>query len=378
MAVVNSLAVLALSGSVTMAGFAHSTMWVGRIVISYFSGWLMDRTTRKRVLLFGGIITTASMVGASISFLGKDLMGIFFSLLLYGMGYAILSQNRILMSDMYKQSTMGTAIGYLYTSSIIGSIVAVPMITLGDLLSTTYQISRYPSIWLLGALFLAFSIISPIMIKIDTKEIAVSLKSNNSKPYSEDSDSVISHRMSNSVIVAFIVSALNWGIMVTNMAFLSLNMGQSNFSLALISTTVTLHIIGMYAFSAPIGRMVDRWGAKSFMFCGSILTGAGAFLTPLSTNYFTITLGMFLVGVGWSIALVSTTTVIANATPIGIRGKVLGLNDLIVGITAAGITFTAGVVIAVGGPLGFGIYGFALSIPAMVPPLTMKQNSTKL
>lgn len=374
MAVVNSLAVLALSGSVTMAGFAHATMWIGRIVISYHSGWLMDKTTRKRVLLLGGIITTASMIGASIAFLENELMGVFFALLLYGMGYAIVSQNRILMSDMYKQSTMGTAIGYLYTSSIIGSIAAIPMITLGDFLSTTYQISPYPSIWLLGALFLTFTIISPIMIKIDTKEIALRLKSNNPKP-SKDSDSVISHRMSNSVIVAFIVSALNWGIMVTNMAFLSLNMGQSNFSLALISTTITLHVIGMYAFSAPIGKMVDKWGAKSFMICGSIVTGAGAFLTPLSANYFTITIGMFLVGVGWSIALVSTTTVIANATPIGIRGKVLGLNDLTIGMTAAGITFTAGAVIAVGGPLGFGIYGFALSIPAIVPPLIMKRDS---
>jgi MFS family permease len=377
MAIVNSLAVLALSGSVTMAGSAHATIWIGRIVISYVSGWLMDRTTRKRVLLLGGIITTASMVGVSISFVGKELMGIFFALLLYGMGYAILSQNRIPMSDMYEQSTMGTAIGYLYTSSIIGSIVAIPMITVGDLLSTTYQISPYPSIWLLGALFLAFSIISPLMIKIDTKEVAMRLKSNNPKPDSKDSDSVISPHMSNSVIIAFIVSALNWGIMVANMAFLSLNMGQSNFSLALISTTVTLHIIGMYALSTPIGKMVDRWGAKSFMICGSTVTGAGALLTPLSANYFTITLGMFLVGVGWSIAVISTTTVIANATPIGIRGKVLGLNDLIIGITAAGITFVAGVVIAVGGPLGFGIYGLALSIPTIVPPLIMKQDSTK-
>jgi len=306
------------------------------------------------------------------------LTGIFLALLVYGMGYAILSQNRIPMSDMYKQSTMGTAIGYLYTSSIMGSILAIPMITLGDLLSTTYRISPYPSIWLLGALFLAFSIISPLMMKIDTKEIATRLKSNNPNPHSDYSDSVTSNRMSNSVIVAFIVSALNWGIMVTNMAFLSLNMEQSNFSLALISTTVTLHIIGMYALSAPIGKMVDKYGAKIFMICGSIVTGVGAFLTPLSVNYFTITSGMFLVGVGWSIAVVSTTTVIANATPIGVRGKMLGLNDLTIGITAAAITFTAGVVIATGGALAFAVYGFALTIPAIVPALFTKQDSNTL
>ena len=378
MSVVNSLAIFELSGSATLAGLALATFWIGRISISYFSGWLMDRTTRKRVLLLGGIIATASMIGTSVFFVAKDVIGILFSLLVYGIGYTILSQNRIPMSDMYKQSNMGTAIGYLYSSSIIGSIAAIPLIIFGDFISITYRIGIYPSLWLLGAFSLVFSILSAIMMKPDTKEIAVRLKSILPKDESDSKDSVISRRRSDSVIVAFIVSALNWSIMVAMMSFLSLDMGQSNFSLTLISTTITIHTIGMYAFSAPIGKMVDKLGAKRFMVCGSILTGVGALLTPLSVNYFTITLGMFLVGIGWSIAVVSTTAVIANATRVAMRGKVLGLNDLIIGVTAAGVTFVAGVVITLGGPLGFGMYGFALSIPAIVPALIMKPDSTKL
>ncbi len=372
---IGSLAVFELTGNAALSGFVFSITWIGRILFSYASGWLMDRAGRKRVLILGGTLTSISMVAAGVLFLARDVTGLLAAFLLYGIGSAILGQNRVAMTDMYEDSRIGTAVGYLYTSSILGSIVSIPVVVLVEPISSSLGISLYSMMWFAGALALLFAVGTTAFLKPDTKQIAVYLKGNRPRSANGDNSSNPVPLKSPSVIIAFAVSALCWGIMVAMMSLLSLDMSHNSFTMTLISTTISVHVIGMYALSLPLGRMVDRLGSKKFMIVGSVLTGLGGLLTPLTTDYYTITLGMFLVGLGWSASSVSTTALIANATEVSVRGRVLGLNDMVTGIASATAPFAGGVVIAAEGFLGFGIYGFALSIPAIFLAIVMKSDS---
>jgi MFS family permease len=213
------------------------------------------------------------------------------------------------------------------------------------------------------------------MLRPDTKQIAISLKGRRPREGNVSGPQSYTFVRSTPVVTAFIVSALCWGIMIAMMSLLSLDMKQDKFPITLITTTITAHVIGMYALSLPLGKMVDRFGPKWFMVLGSTLTGLGGLLSPLTMNYYAITLGMFLVGLGWSAASVSTTSLIANATEATLRGRVLGLNDMVTGVTSATAPFAGGIVIAAEGFFGFGIYGFALSIPAILLAIAMKADS---
>jgi MFS family permease len=148
---IGSLAVFELSGNAALSGLVFSITWIGRILTSYASGWLMDRAGRKPVLILGGSLSAISMIAASLLFITRDVNGLLLSFLLYGIGNAILGQNRVAMTDMYEDSRMGTAIGFLYTSSILGSLASIPIVFLVDPLSSFLRTSLYSLLWLVGA-----------------------------------------------------------------------------------------------------------------------------------------------------------------------------------------------------------------------------------
>jgi len=81
--------------------------------------------------------------------------------------------------------------------------------------------------------------------------------------------------------------------------------GDPSLSGLVFSLTWAGRILISYAsgfFSAraalPFGRMADRNGAKKIMIVGAMVTGFGGLITPLSTDYFVETFGIFLVGLG--------------------------------------------------------------------------------
>jgi len=375
-AIIGALATFELSGDLSLSGLVFSLSWAGRILVSYASGFLMDKMGRKPILLLGGILTMVTMIFLGFFVLTRNLFGMLAVFFVYGVGTAILNQNRVAITDMYSDSKMGSAVGYLYTSSIIGALIAVPFVALVEPLSQSLGINEYALLWIAGAVIMLPAIATTLMIKPDTKEIASFLirpSHTNNKRQSDPPD-----LKSLGIISSFVVSALSSGIMVAMMSLLSLHMSQQNVPVTLITVAVTIHIIGMYAFSLPFGRMVDRIGAKKIMIIGSIVTGLGGLITPLSTDYSIATFGIFLVGLGWSAASVSTTALISSLTAPSLRGRTLGLNDMLVGIASITAPFAGGVVIGSYGFLAFGLYGFLLSIPAIIVAALMNTRGNQL
>ncbi len=79
-------------------------------------------------------------------------------------------------------------------------------------------------------------------------------------------------------------------------------------------------------------------GRKRVLIFGMITLALGCFITPLTSNYFVITLGLFLIGLGWSGANVASSSIIADRNPVEQRGRVTGLNDMTSG--AFSVIFT--------------------------------------
>jgi MFS family permease len=366
-AIIGALATFQLSGDPSLSGLVFSLTWGGRILVSYASGFFMDRMGRKPILLIGGVLTMLTSVILGLSVLTKSLFGMLAVFFIYGIGTAILNQNRVAVTDMYSESKMGTAVGYLYTSSIIGALLAIPFVAIVEPLSQGLGINEYALLWIAGAAILLATIVTTIMIKPDTKEIANVVRS--IKTVKQERNSL---PKSAGILISFIVSALSSGIMVAMMSLLSLHMNQHNVPVTLITVAVTIHIIGMFAFSLPFGRVVDKIGAKNVMILGSVVTGVGGLITPLSTNYFIEMFGIFLVGIGWSAATVSTTALISSLAAPSVRGRTLGLNDMLIGFASISAPFAGGVVIGAYGFLAFGLYGFLLSVPAIIAAALLK------
>ena len=126
------------------------------------------------------------------------------------------------------------------------------------------------------------------------------------------------------------------------MVLTSLVLAHHGHSLSAIAISHTFHSVGMFAFTIPLGKLADRIGRGSIMFPGVFVSLVGAALVAFTPNLVTVTLGTFLVGVGWAAANVAATAFIADQVTTTERGRAIGLNDTFAGVSTVFAAFVTG------------------------------------
>jgi MFS family permease len=148
------------------------------------------------------------------------------------------------------------------------------------------------------------------------------------------------------------------------MVLTSLVLAHHGHSLTAITVSHMFHSAGMFAFTIPLGFAADRIGREWVMYPGVAITLAGALFVALGEGYWRVTLGTFLVGLGWAAANVAATALIADQVGTTHRGRAIGVSE-----TGAGaMTVLAA---AVTGPLiecaSLPAAGLAAALVAVVP-----------
>ena len=122
--------------------------------------------------------------------------------------------------------------------------------------------------------------------------------------------------------------------------------------LEVIGFVISIHVLGMFAFSPLVGWAADRFGRSAVLMSGGAVLLVSLALCGFSPegSSWQIFGGLFLLGLGWSCATVAASTVIADRTPIEARTDVQGTSDMAMSLTAAGGGALAGVIV---GALGY-------------------------
>ena len=154
------------------------------------------------------------------------------------------------------------------------------------------------------------------------------------------------------------------------MALTSLALEHHGHPLPAISVAVTIHVIGMFGFSLPLGWLADRTARRAVMLMGFLCLAAGAILVTVTPRYWIIVTGTFLVGVGWSAATVAATAVIADATRTFQRGRAIGTNDTASAAATIALPLLAGPAVELFGLPALGILGAGLMAPPFMLILT--------
>jgi MFS family permease len=167
--------------------------------------------------------------------------------------------------------------------------------------------------------------------------------------------------------VAFVAGFAAQGTMTLMMAMTSLALAHHGHDLPMISLAVAIHVCGMFGLSLPIGRLTDRLGRRWMMMIGTWVSAVGGIFVAIGVDYWAVTLGTALVGVGWCCTNVASTALIADLVPAHDRGRAVGTNDA---IANAGSIFLP----LLGGPIVelFGLPSLALvSTGLLLIPLIM-------
>ena len=148
---------------------------------------------------------------------------------------------------------------------------------------------------------------------------------------------------------AVVAMACAHAAMVTVMIMTPLHMEHGGAHLEVIGFVISIHVLGMFAFSPVVGWAADRFGRSAVLVTGGLVLLVSLVLCGLSPegSSWQIFAGLFLLGLGWSCATVAASTVIADRTPIEARTDVQGTSDMAMALTAAGGGALAGVIVGV-------------------------------
>ncbi|MEU4556261.1 MFS transporter [Micromonospora violae] len=142
-------------------------------------------------------------------------------------------------------------------------------------------------------------------------------------------------------------------VMVAVMAMTPVRLGESHADadvLRLVGIVLSLHIAGMYAFSPVVGWLTDRFGRRAVILGGvGLLLAACAVAGTAGHHTPRLSIGLVLLGLGWSGTMVAGSTLLSESVSAGVRPSVQGLSDLIMGLAGAGAAVVSGFVMQFAG-----------------------------
>ncbi len=369
---IGPLMVIAVTGSASLAGLTVGLFGVSRFLVSYPTGKITDTFGRKPGILFGQGITIVGSFITGFAMLAHSAAGLAIGMLLFTMGVSAAQQLRVAATDMYPPRMRGLALGFVATGSLIGIALSPLVMGIAEIVSQRTGHAAIGLPWLMLPVLIAGGMLLVRFVRPDPKEIGQNLERYYldyvppPKPAGGQGAEFSAWQLLKSAPtrLAIVSNAAGQGNMAIVMVLTSLVLAHHGHSLTAIAFSHMFHAAGMFAFTIPLGWAADRIGREWVMYPGVAVTLLGALFVALGEGFAAITVGTFLVGLGWCAANVASTALIADHADTAHRGRAIGVSE-----TGAGaMTLLAAVVT---GPLiecaSLPAAGIAAALIAIVP-----------
>ena len=377
------LMVLALTSSATLSGLSVALLGLSRFLASYPTGKITDAFGRKPGILFGLALALAGGIAVGLSMNAHSIVLLIGGMLVFGMGMSAAQQMRVAATDMYPPYMRAQALGFVALGSLVGLLVSPAMI--GSAEALAHRIGQEPLglPWFMLPLLIVPGMLLVTLVRPDPKEIGMNLERYYTgyvpppRPPAGERPaframSLLEHPPTRLAIVSNCAAQGNMSIV---MVLTSLVLNQHGHSLAAIAFSHMFHSAGMFALTVPLGRLADRHGREPMMYLGVAGALVGAILVAFTGAYWLVTLGTFLVGLGWAAANVAATALIADHAHTGVRGRAIGVTDSFAGAITVLTAVVTGPLIEWSGIPATGVAAVLLSVVPFLMLFGMRLNA---
>jgi len=336
---IGSLLARDLSGTEAWAGAAATFSTLGAAVWAIPLSRLAYAKGRRPALATGAAfaISGALLVieAAHIRFFPLLLLGIF----LLGAGSATSLQARFAATDIPVTGKTGRSIGLVVWATTVGAVTGPNLFGPGDALGKLLGLPPMTGPFLFTVVAqIGSTLIFWFGLKPDPLKFAQELQKDSAKTKHKISlKSAIQTLRENSLARYAVISvALSHMVMVSVMSMTPVHMQDMGYDLVVVGFTISLHIAGMYALSPIMGMLADRFGKIRMIVIGQL-----TYLAALATagfgndNRWLVTLGLALLGLGWSASTVSGSALLASVLPANEKTNVQGLSDSLMNLSGA-------------------------------------------
>jgi MFS family permease len=153
--------------------------------------------------------------------------------------------------------------------------------------------------------------------------------------------------------------------MVAVMVMTPVHMKHVDVTLQVIGLVISIHVLGMYAFSPIVGYFTDKLGRVAVIQIGVALLLISTVVsgTAAADNAIQLGIGLFFLGLGWSCTLIAGSALLSGSVDDEMRPSSQGTSDLVMNLMGAAGGALAGVII---GFLNYGWLCFFASIPVVI------------
>lgn len=363
-----------LSGSETQAGFVQSAQTLGA---AGFALWLarVMALRGRRLGQVAGLLTGAA--GALLAVMAGEIGSMALLLvgaLLLGATTAANAAARYAATDLASPEHRARDLATVVWATTIGAVLGPNLSGPSGALAETVGVPELTGPFLVGGIMmLAAAGVVWAGMRPDPLLTARALARGDSGPTSvgHTPDVVEAARggalstiVADPLLLASVAAqACAHAAMVAVMIMTPLHMEHGGAHLDVIGFVISIHVLGMFAFSPLVGRACDRVGRGPVMAAGGAVLLASVVLSGASRAGMSwhISLGLFLLGLGWSLATVSASATIADRAPLERRTQVQGGSDMFMLLAAAGAGALSGPVV---GEWGYSSLAYGTSVLA--------------
>lgn len=340
-----------LAGEITQneawAGLARTASTLGAAVMGLPLGALAARRGRRFALASGW---WAAAVGSGLLVLAAQaslVVPLFVGLFLMGVGIAVSLQARFAATDLAEPHRHGRSLALIVWVGTIGSVLGPNLAVPGRIVTAATGLNLYASAFLIAAVCMAvagavvFTLLRPDPLREAQRDTAVVAKGPRGR--GAIARMVAELRINPGARYATLAIVSAQIVMVSIMTMTPVHLTHQGGSVEIVGLTISLHILGMYAFSPIVGQLTDRLGHRAtiliglLIFLASLLTGA---LRPEGTGW--IITSLILLGLGWSFVNVSGSALFSSVVSDDTRASAQGGVDALSNLCGATAAFLAG------------------------------------
>lgn len=368
-----SLLVSSITDSETLAGLAQTSAVLGAAALALPLARLTARGGRRLALSVG---YGSGVIGSIFAILGGAQRNLFFMLLgtfLVGAASAAGYQARFAAIDLATNETRAKQLSFVVWGSTIGAVAGPNLMDPAGNIAELFNLPPLVGPYLVSALTLFLAALV-IFIFLRPDPYLTAEKEANVVQYKGSTKAALSHIRSNPKAL-FAISAIAIGhvAMVSVMVMTPIHMKHVDVSLRIIGFVISVHVLGMYAFSPIIGSLSDRLGRVRVIQIGFVILLASTIVagSAAADNAIQLGVGLFLLGLGWSCTLIAGSAFLSESVSIQMRPASQGASDLVMNLSGAGGGAIAGLII---GTLSYGW----LCLFAAIPVVVLFFNSRKI
>ncbi|MEU7756838.1 MFS transporter [Micromonospora sp. NPDC049171] len=354
-----------------VAGVAQSAGVVGAALLAVPVTRIMARHGRRPGLVVAYAVGAVGGVLVVLAAATRWVPLLFLGMLLFGGGTAANLQARYTAVDLAEPARRGRQLSLIVWATTIGAVAAPNFAALADRVTTGWGLPplagpfAFSAVAFVLAAAVLLGLLRPDPLLTARRLAAAATPPTRAAPPTTVPVKVRAPRGAGmraawSVVrgqpaarLGIAAVAVGHLVMVAVMAMTPVRLGESHADadvLRLVGIVLSLHIAGMYAFSPVVGWLTDRLGRRAVILGGvGLLLAACAVAGTAGHHTPRLSVGLVLLGLGWSGTMVAGSTLLSESVPADVRPSVQGLSDLIMGLAGAAAAVVSGFVMQFAG-----------------------------